>query len=64
MENVQSTRRVIGLEYEDLCMHPDLDLPEGYKVPKFDTFNDIGNPMAHLRVYCEKIVGVEKMRRC
>lgn len=58
MKNMQSTWRVIGLEYEDLCMHPDLDLPEGYKVSKFDTFNNIGNPMPHLRVYCDKLVGV------
>lgn len=30
------------------------------KVTKFDTFNGIGNPIAHLRAYCDKLVGVGK----
>ena len=38
-----------GLGYDDLCVHPGVDLPEGYKVPKFETFGGTGNPMAHLR---------------
>ncbi|XP_049369410.1 uncharacterized protein LOC125834290 [Solanum verrucosum] len=41
-------------------MHPDLEIPEGYKIPKFETFNGIGNPMAHLRLYCDKLVGIRK----
>jgi len=41
-------------------MHPDLEIPEGYKIPKFETFNGIGNPMAHLRAYCDKLVGIVK----
>lgn len=28
--------------YEDLCICPDLNLFEGYKVLKFEMFNDIG----------------------
>ena len=41
-------------------MHPDLEMPEGYKIPKFETFNGIGNPMDHLRAYCDKLVGIGK----
>ena len=41
-------------------MHPDLEIPEGYKIPKFETFNGIGNPMSHLRAYCDKLVGIGK----
>lgn len=48
----------IVLDYDNLCMHPDLDLPEGYKVPKVDTFNGLGNPLALLRAYCDKLVRV------
>ncbi|KAG5585926.1 hypothetical protein H5410_046360 [Solanum commersonii] len=39
-------------------MHPDVELPEGYKLPKFKMFNGIGDPKAHLRMYCDKLVGV------
>ncbi|XP_060210590.1 uncharacterized protein LOC132637530 [Lycium barbarum] len=35
-----------------------LDLPEGFKVPKFEMFNGPGNPKAHLRAYCDQLVGV------
>ena len=31
---------------------------EVFKIPKFDTFAGIGNPMALLRVFYDKIVGV------
>ncbi|XP_049387091.1 uncharacterized protein LOC125851355 [Solanum stenotomum] len=60
VKSVQFSRKITGLEYEDLCMHPDLKIPEGYKIPKFETFNGIGNPMAHLRAYCDKLVGIGK----
>ena len=29
---------VNGLIYEDLFIYPNLDLPEGFKIPKFVTF--------------------------
>jgi len=48
------------LGYDDLCIHPGVDLPEGYKVPKFEVFDGAGNPMAHLRRYCEQLVGIRK----
>ncbi|XP_049385670.1 uncharacterized protein LOC125849743 [Solanum stenotomum] len=60
VKSVQSLKKITGLEYEDLCMHPDLEIPEGYKIRKFETFNGIGNPMAHLRAYCDKLVGIGK----
>jgi len=39
---------------------PGVDLPYGYKVPKFEVFNGIGNPMAHLRRYCDQMVVVRR----
>ncbi|XP_059292619.1 uncharacterized protein LOC132046090 [Lycium ferocissimum] len=45
-----------GLRYSDLCIHPDLGLPEGFNIPKFDHFNGSGNPLAHLRGYCNQLV--------
>ncbi|KAH0696019.1 hypothetical protein KY289_013501 [Solanum tuberosum] len=55
--SIQVHKGVEGLQYEDLCVHPDVELPVGYKVPKFD---GKGNPRAHLRSYCDKLVGVGK----
>ncbi|KAG5622999.1 hypothetical protein H5410_008217 [Solanum commersonii] len=63
MRNLQTTRGNKSLEYEDLCVQPDIDLPIGYKLPKFDTFNGIGDPHTHLRAYCDKLVGVGRDER-
>nr|XP_025884692.1 uncharacterized protein LOC104646013 [Solanum lycopersicum] len=60
MRELQCTPDVAGLSYTELCIHPDLNLPEGFKIPKFDTFCGVGNPMAHLRAYCDQLVGVGK----
>ncbi|XP_075095105.1 uncharacterized protein LOC142173417 [Nicotiana tabacum] len=35
-------------------------MPVGYKPPKFDIFDGTGDPHAHLRAYCDKLVEVEK----
>ncbi|XP_049405306.1 uncharacterized protein LOC125868788 [Solanum stenotomum] len=51
MKEIDCIPEVDGLSYEDLCIHPDLDLPEGFKVPRFDTFGGTGNPLEHLRAY-------------
>ncbi|XP_060177935.1 uncharacterized protein LOC132607876 [Lycium barbarum] len=56
----RSARKATGLRYDDLCMHPDLDLPEGFKIPKFEIFNGTWNPKARLRSYCDQLVGVKK----
>ncbi|XP_060198907.1 uncharacterized protein LOC132627530 [Lycium barbarum] len=58
MRNLQVARGTKSVEYEDLCVQPDVDLPVGYKPPKFDTFNGTGDPHTHLRAYCDKLVGV------
>ncbi|KAJ8538459.1 hypothetical protein K7X08_027680 [Anisodus acutangulus] len=59
-KNIQTSKGHKGLEYEDLCMHPDIELPVGYKMPKFDLFDGKGNPYSHLRSYCDKLIGVGK----
>ncbi|KAK4710439.1 hypothetical protein R3W88_004952 [Solanum pinnatisectum] len=60
MKELHYIPEVDGLSYEDLCIHPNLDLSEGFKVPKFDTFGGIGNPLAHLRAFCDQLIGVGK----
>lgn len=39
------------LGHVDLCVHLGVDLLEGNKIPKFEAFNNTGNPMAYLRRY-------------
>ena len=57
VQHVEESKRLGGLSYKDLCMHPDVELPEGYKLPKFEMFNGIRDPKAHLRMYCDKLIG-------
>ncbi|XP_070041398.1 uncharacterized protein [Nicotiana tomentosiformis] len=38
----------------------DVELPEGYKLPKFEMFDGTSDPEVHLRTYCDKLVGVGK----
>ncbi|KAK4730139.1 hypothetical protein R3W88_023127 [Solanum pinnatisectum] len=62
---LQVTRGVESLDSDDLCIHLDIDMPIGYKPPKFDMFDGKGDPHTHLRAYCDKLVGVgrnEKLR--
>ncbi|KAM3323731.1 hypothetical protein P3S67_004882 [Capsicum chacoense] len=62
---MQLSRGTESLDYNDLCIYPDIDIPTGYKPPKFDAFNGKGDPHAHLRAYCDKLVSVgrnEKLR--
>ncbi|XP_070009847.1 uncharacterized protein [Nicotiana sylvestris] len=37
-----------------------MELPEGYKPPKFKMFDGTCDPRVHLRTYCDKLVGVGK----
>nr|XP_009603846.1 uncharacterized protein LOC104098741 [Nicotiana tomentosiformis] len=65
MKSLQVSPRSESLDYEDLCIHPDVDMPAGYKPPKFDIFDGTGDPHVHLRAYCDKWVRVgrnEKLR--
>ena len=60
VKSVQSAWKITVPEYENLCMYLDLEIPEGYKIQKFETFNVIDNLMAHLRAYCEKLIRIGK----
>ncbi|XP_070045488.1 uncharacterized protein [Nicotiana tomentosiformis] len=60
VQNIEVGKGVEGINYEDLCIHPDVELPEGYKPPKFEMFDGTGDPKVHLRTYCDKLIGVGK----
>ncbi|XP_070005407.1 uncharacterized protein [Nicotiana sylvestris] len=60
VQGVEGGKGIKGFNYEDLCIQPDVELPKGYKPPKFEMFGGIGDPRIHLRTYCDKLVGVGK----
>ncbi|XP_027171981.1 uncharacterized protein LOC113771608 [Coffea eugenioides] len=44
-----------GLDYNELCLFPDMQLPVGFKAPKFSKYDGTGNPKTHLRMFAHKL---------
>ncbi|XP_071933083.1 uncharacterized protein [Coffea arabica] len=44
-----------GLDYNDLCLFPDMQLPMSFKAPKFSKYDGTGNPKTHLRMFVNKL---------
>ncbi|XP_070004282.1 uncharacterized protein [Nicotiana sylvestris] len=44
VQGVEGDKGIEGLNYEDLCIQPDVELLDGYKPPKFEMFDDTGDP--------------------
>ncbi|XP_027072065.1 uncharacterized protein [Coffea arabica] len=44
-----------GLDYNDLCLFPDMQLPVGFKAPNFTKYDGTGNPKTHLRMFANKL---------
>ncbi|XP_075078640.1 uncharacterized protein LOC142164585 [Nicotiana tabacum] len=47
----------VSVSYKYLCPFPDVQLPAGFKMPKFDLYEGYGDPMAHLQGFCSKMRG-------
>ncbi|XP_070036990.1 uncharacterized protein [Nicotiana tomentosiformis] len=60
VQSVECGKGVEGLNYENLCVQPDVEVSEGYKPPRFEMFDGTSDPKVHLRTYCDKLVGVGK----
>ncbi|XP_070017520.1 uncharacterized protein [Nicotiana sylvestris] len=58
VQGVEGGKGIEGLNFEDLCIQPDVKLSEGYKPPKFEIFDGTGDPKVHTRTYCDKLMGV------
>ncbi|XP_075082726.1 uncharacterized protein LOC107816963 [Nicotiana tabacum] len=58
LRNMQGIGSQVSVSYKDLCLYPDIQLPVGFKMSKFDLYDGHGDLVAHLRGYCSKMRGV------
>jgi len=63
IQGVEGSKGIEELNYKDLCIQPDVELPQGYKPPNFEMSDGTGDPRVYLRTYCDKLVGVGKDER-
>ena len=55
MKNLQGLGGYKSVSYKDLCMFPGVNLPTGFKMPKFEKYDGHGDPVSHLRCYCNQL---------
>ncbi|KAM3320805.1 hypothetical protein P3S67_008007 [Capsicum chacoense] len=57
MRNMQGLGGPKSVSYKDLCMFPNIHLPLGFKMPKFDKYEGHGDPVAHMKKFCNQLRG-------
>ncbi|XP_070043007.1 uncharacterized protein [Nicotiana tomentosiformis] len=57
LKNMQGIGSQVSAAYKDLYLFPDVQLPARFKMPKFDLYDEHGDPVAHLRGFCSKMRG-------
>ncbi|XP_070022212.1 uncharacterized protein [Nicotiana sylvestris] len=57
LKNIQGLSGQKSVSYADSCMFPHVNLPLGFKTPKFEKYDGHGDPIAHLKKYCNKLRG-------
>ncbi|XP_070018007.1 uncharacterized protein [Nicotiana sylvestris] len=57
LKNMQGLSGKKSISYADLCMFPHVHLPLGFKTPKFEKYDGHGDPLAHLKRYCNQLRG-------
>ncbi|XP_070039187.1 uncharacterized protein [Nicotiana tomentosiformis] len=57
LKNMQGLSGQKSVSYSDLCMFPHVHLPTGFKTPKFKKYDWHGDPIAHLKRYCNQLRG-------
>ncbi|XP_070013742.1 uncharacterized protein [Nicotiana sylvestris] len=58
LKNMQGLAGQKSIAFKDLCMFPDVRLPLGFKIPKFEKYDGHGDPIAHLKRYCNQLRGL------
>ncbi|XP_070029915.1 uncharacterized protein [Nicotiana sylvestris] len=57
LKSIQGLSGQKSVSYTDLCMFPHVHLPLGFKTPKFEKYDGHGDPIAHLKRYCNQLRG-------
>ncbi|XP_070010036.1 uncharacterized protein [Nicotiana sylvestris] len=57
IKNIQGIGGHKSVSFSDLCMFPHIYLPPGFKTPKFEKYDGHGDPIAHLKRYCNQLRG-------
>ncbi|XP_070045902.1 uncharacterized protein [Nicotiana tomentosiformis] len=57
LKNMQGLSGQKSVSYSDLCMFPHVHLPVGFNTPKFEKYDGHGDPIAHLKRYCNQLRG-------
>ncbi|XP_070029017.1 uncharacterized protein [Nicotiana sylvestris] len=57
LKNIQGLSGQKSVSYADLCMFPHVHLPLGFKTLKFEKYDGHGDPIAHLKRYCNQLRG-------
>ncbi|XP_070020673.1 uncharacterized protein [Nicotiana sylvestris] len=60
LKNMQGLTGQKSIAFKDLCMFLDVRLPFGFKIPKFERYDGHGDPIAHLKRYCNQLRGEER----
>ncbi|XP_070029659.1 uncharacterized protein [Nicotiana sylvestris] len=58
LKNKQGMGNHGSMDYKELSVSPNVRLPAGFKLPKFNLYDGCGDPVAHLRVYCSEMRSV------
>ncbi|XP_070042691.1 uncharacterized protein [Nicotiana tomentosiformis] len=58
LKNMQGLAGQKSIAFKDLCMFPNVRLPLGFKIPKFEKYDGHGDPIAHLKRYYNQLRGV------
>nr|XP_009613279.2 uncharacterized protein LOC104106433 [Nicotiana tomentosiformis] len=57
LKNMQGLIGQKNVSYVDLCIFSHVHLPIGFKTPKFERYDGLGEPISHLKRYCNQLRG-------
>ncbi|XP_070048990.1 uncharacterized protein [Nicotiana tomentosiformis] len=57
LKNMQELAGHKSIAFKDLCMFLDVHLSLGFKTPKFEKYDGHGDPIAHLKRFCNQLRG-------
>ena len=63
-KNMQGLGGHRSVAFKDLSMLSNVHLPPWFKTPKFDKYDGHGDPIAHLKRYCNQHRGVGVKKNC